>query len=112
MNDTRTGGRGGFDRDRDRDRGGYDRDRDRDRGGYDRRGPGRRREPMSGPPGPIDYKNVDLLLRFVDSGGRIRSRRRTRTNAKRQREITLAVKHARHLALLPYTGDHVRLFGE
>lgn len=60
---------------------------------------------------PIDYKNVDLLLRFTDTGGRIRSRRRTRTNARHQRLVTQAVKRARHLALLPFTGDHVRLYG-
>ncbi|MCE7938844.1 30S ribosomal protein S18 [bacterium] len=60
---------------------------------------------------PIDYKNIDLLLRFTDTGGRIRSRRRTRTNARNQRAITVAIKRARHLALLPFTGDHVRLYG-
>jgi len=60
----------------------------------------------------IDYKNVDLLTRFTDTGGRIRSRRRTRTSARNQRLITRAIKQARHLALLPYTGDHLRLYGE
>ncbi len=60
---------------------------------------------------PIDYKNIDLLSRFTDTGGRIRSRRRTRTNARNQRAVTVAIKRARHLALLPFTGDHVRLYG-
>jgi len=77
----------------------------------------RRRGPMSGDgmpidDSPIDYKNVELLQRFTDTGGRIRSRRRTRTTAKYQRQVTRAIKQARHLALLPYTGDHVRLYGE
>ena len=49
----------------------------------------------------IDYKNVDMLERFVDDGGRLQSRRKLRTSAKQQRQITRAVKRARHLALLP-----------
>jgi small subunit ribosomal protein S18 len=59
----------------------------------------------------VDYKNIELLERFVDEGGRIRSRRRTRATAKQQRVITRAVKRARFMALLPYAGDHVRLYG-
>jgi small subunit ribosomal protein S18 len=50
----------------------------------------------------IDYKNIELLERFVDDGGRITSRRKTRTNAKQQRAITAAIKRARHVALLPF----------
>ena len=50
---------------------------------------------------PIDYKNIDMLERFVDDGGRLQSRRKLRTSAKQQRRITRAVKRARHLALLP-----------
>ena len=75
----------------------------------------RRPYQSEGPPlgdSPVDYKNVELLQRYTDTGGRIRSRRRTRTTAKNQRRITRAIKQARHLALLPYTGDHVRLYGE
>lgn len=49
----------------------------------------------------VDYKNVDMLERFVDEGGRLQSRRKLRTTAKQQRRITRAVKRARHLALLP-----------
>lgn len=59
----------------------------------------------------MNYKNIDLLERFVDEGGRIRSRRRTRASAKQQRALTRAVKRARYMALLPYTGGHVRLYG-
>ncbi len=53
----------------------------------------------------IDYKNADLLRRYVDDTGKIRPRRQTGTCAKHQREIAKAVKNARHIALLPFTGD-------
>jgi len=56
----------------------------------------------------IDYKNIELLERFLDDGGRIQSRRKTRTNARQQRRITRAVKRARHVALLPYAPQHRR----
>lgn len=59
----------------------------------------------------FDFRNVDLMGRFVDDDGRIRSRRRTRASAKQQRMITQAVKLARYMALLPYTSTHVRLYG-
>ncbi len=62
-------------------------------------------------PKEINYRNIDLLERFLDNGGRITSRRRSRIDAKSQRRITRAVKHARYMALLPYTHDHVRLYG-
>lgn len=81
---------------------------------YQRRGGGggRGRGPsLPKDPAQINYKNVDLLERFVDDGGRIRSRRRSRIDAKNQRRITRAVKMSRYMALLPYTHDHVRLFG-
>lgn len=57
----------------------------------------------------IDYKNVTQLSRFLDRRGRILSRRKTRVNAKTQRKIAIAVKRARHLALLPYTADQTRI---
>lgn len=53
----------------------------------------------------IDYKNVDLLRRFVSENGKIRPRRQTGTCARHQREVATAVKRARHIALLPYTGE-------
>lgn len=59
----------------------------------------------------IDYKNIELLERFLEGGGRLRSRRRTRTPAKQQRKITAAVKRARLVALIPYTAEHERLLG-
>ncbi len=56
----------------------------------------------------IDYKLVDMLRRFIQDDGKIRPRRQTGTCAKHQRAIAQAVKRARHLALLPYTGDQMR----
>ena len=67
--------------------------------------------PMHTDPKSISYKNIDILERFVDEGGRIRSRRRSRVDAISQHRITRAVKLARFMALLPYTPDHVRLYG-
>jgi small subunit ribosomal protein S18 len=52
----------------------------------------------------IDYKKVDLLKRYVMDDGKIRPRRQTGTCAKHQREVAAAIKRARHVALLPYTG--------
>jgi len=56
----------------------------------------------------IDYKNVDLMRRFVTESGKIRPRRQTGTCAKHQREVARAIKRARHLALLQYTGEILR----
>jgi small subunit ribosomal protein S18 len=59
----------------------------------------------------IDYKNINLLRRFVSDTGQIDSRRRTGTCAKHQRRVTRAIKRARYLALLPYTAEHIRRYG-
>lgn len=59
----------------------------------------------------INYKNVQVLSRFVDNYGRIHNRRKTRVTAKLQRKVTRAIKRARHLALMPYTGEHMRITG-
>lgn len=53
----------------------------------------------------IDYKQVDMLYRFVTEEGKIRPRRQTGTCAKHQRLLARAVKLARHLALLPFTSE-------
>lgn len=50
----------------------------------------------------IDYKDVDILKRFLDNNGRIMPRRKTGIAAKNQRQLALAVKRARFLGLLPY----------
>ena len=51
----------------------------------------------------LDYKNADQLKKFINDKGKILPRRATGACAKHQREITLAVKRARHIAILPYT---------
>jgi small subunit ribosomal protein S18 len=57
----------------------------------------------------LNYKQVQVLSRFVDRHGRILSRRKTRISAKMQRRLTREIKRARHLALMPYTREHVRI---
>ena len=52
---------------------------------------------------PIDYKDVARLKKYVSERGKILPRRITGTCAKHQRARTIAVKRARHVALLPYT---------
>ncbi|MFN3234795.1 MAG: 30S ribosomal protein S18 [Gammaproteobacteria bacterium] len=54
----------------------------------------------------IDYKDVELLKKFITETGKIVPRRITGTNAKYQRELALAIKRARFLSLLPYTDKH------
>jgi small subunit ribosomal protein S18 len=51
----------------------------------------------------IDYKDVNLLQRFMSDRSKIRSRRVTSNTTQQQREIATAVKNAREMALLPYT---------
>lgn len=51
----------------------------------------------------LDYKNPEQLKKFVNERGKILPRRTTGACAKHQRDITLAVKRARHIALLPYS---------
>ncbi len=50
----------------------------------------------------IDYKNVELLSRFLSAKGKIISRRISKTCAKHQRKLARQIKRARFLALLPY----------
>ncbi|NMC79213.1 MAG: 30S ribosomal protein S18 [Chloroflexi bacterium] len=54
---------------------------------------------------PIDYKQVDILRRFVTEDGKIRPRRQTGTCARHQRRLANAIKRARHLAMLPFTAE-------
>ena len=89
----------------------------------DDRGRGRGRGPGGGRMGPrrnkicnfcldqvieVPYKDADLLRRYLTDRGKIRPRRQTGTCAKHQRSLAVAVKRARHLALLPFTAEHVR----
>ena len=53
----------------------------------------------------IDYKDVARLRRYVSERAKILPRRVTGTCARHQRELTVAIKRARHIALLPYTSD-------
>ena len=50
----------------------------------------------------IDYKDVDMLKKFVSERGKILPRHVTGTSAKYQRKLTIAIKRARQMALLPY----------
>lgn len=59
----------------------------------------------------ISYKDVAGLRRFISEQGKIEPRRRTSACAKHQRAIAAAIKRGRALALLPYTGTHLRVFG-
>jgi len=56
----------------------------------------------------IDYKDVDLLRRYITDRGKIKPRRQTGTCAKHQRRLAVAIKRARHLALLPFAPKHLR----
>ena len=53
----------------------------------------------------IDYKDVARLHRFVSERGKILPRRVTGTCARHQRAMTVAIKRARHIALMPYTSE-------
>ncbi len=55
----------------------------------------------------IDYKDPAKLVAFISDRGKIQPRRKTGTCAKHQRALALAIKRARHLALLPFVPDHI-----
>ncbi|MFL2869747.1 MAG: 30S ribosomal protein S18 [Pirellulaceae bacterium] len=61
---------------------------------------GKRPRPMF-----VDYKDVDSLKKLVNRHGRIVGRRKTGCGAVSQHAVTQAIKRARFMALLPYTGD-------
>lgn len=65
-----------------------------------------RKCPLSGDKAPvIDYKDTKLLSRYVSERGRIMPSRITSVCAKKQRELSKAIKRARILALLPFVGE-------
>ena len=77
-------------------------------GGGGRRPFFRRRKtcPFSGANAPrIDYKDTKLLQRYISERGKIVPSRITAVSAKKQRELSRAIKRARYLALLPYVLD-------
>jgi small subunit ribosomal protein S18 len=53
----------------------------------------------------VDYKNVNELRRYVSEKGKIRNRRISGACRRHQRQVAVAVKRAREIALLPYVGD-------
>ncbi|NCU40468.1 30S ribosomal protein S18 [Candidatus Saccharibacteria bacterium] len=53
-------------------------------------------------PAFFDYKDVKVLQRFVDAYGQIEPASKTGLNARQQRQLAIAVKRARHLAMLPF----------
>ncbi|MFF0227465.1 30S ribosomal protein S18 [Streptomyces sp. NPDC004629] len=69
------------------------------------------RKPVKNRPNPleqagieyIDYKDTDLLRRFISDRGKIRSRRVTHVTVQQQRLLARAIKNAREMALLPYS---------
>ncbi|KAB2588909.1 30S ribosomal protein S18 [Streptomyces arboris] len=71
------------------------------------------RKPLKTRPSPldaagityIDYKDTDLLRKFISDRGKIRSRRVSRVSAQQQRQLAAAIKNAREMALLPYSGS-------
>ena len=84
---------------------------DRDDRGGERRGGRRRCDICNSKPLVVDYKEITALKRFLNEHGQIEGRRKIGCSAKCQRAITTAIKRARHMALLPYTSEHIRLSG-
>ncbi len=74
-----------------------------------RRRGGRRRKKVcvfcADPNAVIDYKDTNRLKRFVSERGKILPRRITGSCAKHQRALTVAIKRARHVSLMPYTAE-------
>ena len=56
----------------------------------------------------IDYKEVNRLRRYLSERAKIEPRRKTGTCAQHQRALSVALKRARHVALLPYAPQHLR----
>lgn len=56
----------------------------------------------------IDYKHAEVIERFTNDQGKILPRRVTGASSKFQRQLTRAVKRARHLALAPFVAENVR----
>ena len=54
----------------------------------------------------IDYKDVEILKRYIGENGKIVPSRITGTSTKYQRQLATAIKQARYLSLLPYTDNH------
>ena len=72
---------------------------------------GRRRRQCYCKESTVDYKDVSSIRRFITDRGRIEAGKKSGNCAKCQRNLTTAIKRARHLALLPYAPDHLRVTG-
>ena len=87
----------------------YQRNSEGREGGFRRQQSGFRRRKkvcvFCGKDSEISYKDVNKLKRYISERGKILPRRITGNCAKHQRAVTLAVKRARHLAILPYVQD-------
>ena len=59
-------------------------------------------------PAYVDYKDVELIKRYLNEQGKILPRRITNVSAKFQRQLTRAVKRARHLSLIPFVADSLK----
>ena len=59
----------------------------------------------------IDYKNASILRPYISDRGKIAPRRKSGVCARHQRRLAMAIKRARHLALLPYVAAHIRKTG-
>lgn len=59
-------------------------------------------------PDYVDYKDTETLKRFLNEQGKMLPRRITNVSAKFQRQLTRAVKRARHLALIPFVADSLK----
>ncbi len=60
----------------------------------------------------IDYKDNTMLSNYISDRGKIEPRRRTGTCAKHQRALAVAIKRARHIALLPFAPEHISKMGD
>ena len=86
----------------------YNKSADRTDSPMKRRGGMRRRKKVCvfcGKDSSIDFKDVNKLKRYISERGKILPRRITGNCAKHQRALTVAIKRARHIALMPYTCD-------
>jgi small subunit ribosomal protein S18 len=60
----------------------------------------------------IDYKDASMLGSYISDRGKIEPRRRTGTCARHQRALAVAIKRARHLAMLPFAPEHIYRMGD
>ncbi len=85
------------------------RNRSRSRGGRSRGAlkPRKKRVSRLGENGVVfvDFRDTKLLVRYLSEQGRIVPRRTSGNNAQQQKQLAMAIKRARHLALLPFVSD-------